>query len=384
MSDMPKGENGLSSRSMHIQRRKFVRKAYPLLDKRNGIDLWYGPKSLYGKVNTRNVPQLLSETNLKSILSSPELFAVDFVVDAFEDLRRFISRASRRRVIFAQDSFMGLMNAKLAWRSAREEYDQHIRDIHEVFVSSYLIHKNRSYKILTIEDFLDLYIDHARTIGRMSPITFGGYIKSKYVNHAISGLIIELNTFSYDNDSLKFKRFYESDHFNFYQNAARKHGFRVDYNSPWRLVADITSPEMQKYMSNYRVNNPEELFFDYYYDAYRLEVYMIKKYLVQFYNDYASGNPIVKRVVSGRFDRPEIKAKIKYRQQIKESEVDEKYSNLFWLKFYLDLREAELSKPMTRQSKNKKIMEMAHIMKTLDFTRALDYINRELMILERG
>ena len=384
MSMDPKAKNGLSSRSFHIQRRKFVRKAYPMLRKENAIDLWYGPKALYGKVNTRHVPQLLSETNLKNILSSPELLAVDFVVDAFEDLRRHISAASRRGVILAQNSFMGIMTAKKAWRSAREQYDEHIRLVYESFSGAYLGYEKNNSKVLNMDSFLESFIKFAREVGKISPITFSSFIKSKYLNHGASGLIIELDDFLYDKDSIKYNRFYKSDHFDFYQNAARKHGFRVDYNCPWRLVADISSPQMLKYMEEYGVNNPVKLFNNYYYDAYKLELAILKKYLVQFYNDFTSGNPIVKKAYGVGSIRPRVKTKLIYRKQLTEKKVNQKYNNLFWLKFYLDIREAELAKPLTRESKNKKIMEMAQIMKGVDFNRALVYINDELMKLERG
>lgn len=120
MSDNPKAENNLSSISFHVQRRKYVQQAYPLLEEQNGIDLWYGPKALYGKVNEKHIAQLISETNLKTILSSPDLLAADFVVDAFEELRRHVSAASRRGTILAQNSFIGMMTAQKAWRSARK------------------------------------------------------------------------------------------------------------------------------------------------------------------------------------------------------------------------------------------------------------------------
>lgn len=384
MSKLPMGQNGLSSRNFHIQRRKFVRQAYPLLKKENAIDLWYGSRILYGKVDTKNVPQLLSETNLKGIPSTPDLMAADFVVDAFEDLRKHINRASRIGAITAQKSFMGLMRPERAWRSANEDYRDHIIKMYQQFVTNFLEDYEEDSKIVNFKSFLESFKKFSRVVGKIAPLTFSGFIRSGMSSHSCSGLIIEIDRFAYDNDETKFDRFYQSNHFNFYQNAARKYGFKIDYNIPWRLVADVTTPEMQEYMTKYLVENPKVLFRKYYYDVFKVEVYMIKRFLIQFYNSFVSGNPIVRKNISGSSTSPNIKSKIIFRLDQRESELDKKYDSFFWLNYYLDLRESELPKLIDRQSKEKKLMEMAYIMKTLDFDAALKYINRELMILERG
>lgn len=384
MSDNPKAENNLSSISFHVQRRKYVQQAYPLLEEQNGIDLWYGPKALYGKVNEKHIAQLISETNLKTILSSPDLLAADFVVDAFEELRRHVSAASRRGTILAQNSFIGMMTAQKAWRSAREEYDEHIKGLYAAFADEYLDGKDRNNKVVDLDSFLQMFLEYSKLITNTAPITFSGFIKSRYLSHAASGLIIELQTFPYDDDSLKFNKYYSSDHFEFYQNAARKFGFRVDYNSPWRLVADISSAEMRGYMKDYGISSVKSLFENYYYDAFKLEVYIIKKYLLQFYNDFANVNPIVRTVYAGSSQTPKIKSKVHIRQLALESSVDSQYDSFYWLRYYFNLREHELSKPLSRAQKNKKILEMANVHNSLDFNSALGYINRELMKLERS
>ena len=196
--------------------------------------------------------------------------------------------------------------------------------------------------------------------------------------------MVELQAFPYDDDSLKFNKYYSSDHFEFYQNAARKFGFRVDYNSPWRLVADISSAEMRGYMKDYGISSVKSLFENYYYDAFKLEVYIIKKYLLQFYNDFANVNPRVRIVYAGSSRAPKIKSKVHIRQLVTESAADSQYNSLYWLKYYFNLREQELSKPLSRAQKNKKMLEMANIHNSLDFNSALGYINRELMKLERS
>ena len=150
------------------------------------------------------------------------------------------------------------MTAKQAWVSPREEYDDHIRQMYSKFSTNYLGASSRNEKVIDFESFLSAYVEFSSTISGVAPTTFSGFIKSKYNPHRSSGLIIELGEFYYDQDSLKYNRFYKDKHFPFYQNAARKFGFKVDYNCPWRLIADITTEEMKEYMLEYGLNNPAD------------------------------------------------------------------------------------------------------------------------------
>jgi len=62
-----------------------------------------------------------------------------------------------------------------------------------------------------------------------------------------TGLCVEIDDKSYDNDAEKH-RFINHPNFSFYKIAARKHGFMIDRNVPWRLVADVSSFKMREYM----------------------------------------------------------------------------------------------------------------------------------------
>ena len=89
------------------------------------------------------------------------------------------------------------------------------------------------------------------------PFTYPGFIKSRYCPMTATGLVIEVSTESAASDEMKIKNFKESKNWQFYLNACRSYGFSVDSNNPWRLVADIGTPEMIQYAqtapnSNYR------------------------------------------------------------------------------------------------------------------------------------
>ena len=62
----------------------------------------------------------------------------------------------------------------------------------------------------------------------------------------ISGLMIQMLDNSHGQDGTR-DSWLEDPNFTFYTNLARQLGFLVDKHAPWRLIANITSPNMLVY-----------------------------------------------------------------------------------------------------------------------------------------
>lgn len=378
MTEVPKSKNGISSIAFHQQRKKYIREAYSLLNEGNAIDMWYGNKAFYGRIDQRGIPQMISETNLKSFPSAPEVMAADFVVDAFQDFRQYLIKASRRGKIDLMSGFLGMITPKRGWESAREKYDSNIRIVYGSFVSDYLDEGNKHNKIKDFGTFMNQFIKFTFISSTVTPITLSGLVTSRNLSPTVSGLVVELSLVPHDNDQVKFRKFLKDPAFKLYQTAARKFGFRVDYNAPWRLVADISSKEMGKYMEDYGISSVSSLFEIYYYNTHRLDVSLVKKYLVQLYNDYARGNPIAKRVHPGPRHDPGVRSKLIRRSPATEASIDAQFDNFYWLNFYFQVRSAELGIEWSRASKEKKLQETRALLNLVDFPRALEYIVEEM------
>ena len=79
-----------------------------------------------------------------------------------------------------------------------------------------------------------------------------------------TGLVINIASLDYSNDEQKIEKFKNSPNWEFYLNACRSYGFSVDANNPWRLVADLGSPEMIQYARRYgRLSTDVVLAFNY-------------------------------------------------------------------------------------------------------------------------
>ena len=378
MTEIPNAKNGLGALDTHYQRRRYIRKAYPLLDRRYAIDLWYGDKSLYGRIDQQRIPQMISETNLKNFPSAPEVLAADFVVDAFEDFRQYLINASRRQKVDLAGSFLGNIAPKKGWVSAREEYDANIKIIYSAFVREFLEINNRHGKIRDFGGFMKQMKRYAHLSSTVTPMTLSGLVTSRSLPCLVSGLVVEISDINHDDDRAKFERFMEDPAFEIYQRAARKFGFRIDYNAPWRLVADIASAEMLKYMNEYEINSVRELFELYYYNTHRLDVALVKDYLIQLYNDYAVGNPIAKRVSSGSLRDAKVETELIRRVPTPAEEIDADFNNFYWLEFYFDVRSKELQIQWDPKARQKKLQETKDLLDLVDFPKALEYIVAEM------
>jgi hypothetical protein len=115
---------------------------------------------------------------------------------------------------------------------------------------------------------------------------------SKYCTMNINGLTVEFGEYHHSDDYAKSKSFWLQEEFEIWNEVAIMHGFYVDYNAPWRIVADIDSPAMQKYM-NVRGTARDSVLDDYYHLAVEKDLELIRKYLIGFYNTYVSSNPTV-------------------------------------------------------------------------------------------
>ena len=91
--------------------------------------------------------------------------------------------------------------------------------------------------------FMDIYERNARH----RPLTKSGFSISPYCSIMTTGLCIELAELDYDIDGPKGEMITSTDYLCF-ADYVNSYGFRIDKNAPWRIIADIDSPEMKQYI----------------------------------------------------------------------------------------------------------------------------------------
>jgi len=245
------GTNDSSALASFVQRKRFRDQGWlPKPDWPSPIDLWYD-KPYYGRIDHRSNAVVLSNQNIKKFNNrTKNVYGVNFVVDAFEDFKQYFAIAVNTNKIDSLHSNLVVFEAKYGWVDLDKEYTEYIRLLYKSFNGAYLAN-GKDNKISGFTDFLKYFKNFLKISLPKFPFTKTGFILSKRCSPRTSGLVIDLWDEDPGNDSIKWNKVLDDPNFIFYAYAAQRYGFKIDKNVPWRLVADIDSPVMKKYMENY-------------------------------------------------------------------------------------------------------------------------------------
>jgi hypothetical protein len=366
------------------QRLKYKRELYPNLLKYKiyPIDFWY-EKKLYGRVDQYKNSIFLSETNLKQFDNISEtIFCVDFVVDSFNDFIELMKKGNRNGAVINRGPYFNI-EPKRGWENINVLYHAHMEQIYKIFTTSYIeLNENRKNKIFSFVDFVKEFKIFGRDlINNSFPITHSQFVVSNYSTPLISGLIIEIQKEKHDNDTVKVNKYLNDPNFDFYVNSARKFGFIIDKNAPWRLVSDVTSPKTHEYMKKYGINifdfeTAGDIFDTYYYKSSDYDVEFLITYLIQFYNSYVRHYPYIKKSYLD-INSNNIKTDIYYRKEENEENLRESLDVNFWIELYYYFRLLETNS-FNPSSFKKDIKKIFSISKYLDKIQLIDYINSKI------
>ena len=223
------------------------------------IDLAYD-KVLYGRVDEQQNGIFLKKPysylgNVRSYLGELQgnkeesILALDFVADAFNKLFNHYDKAMiSKNIRSAEESVITELKPTSGWLSFDLLYEANLNNVFETY-SVYLFNTGKEKKVRGLSDYVKFFEEFIVQLPFQLSVTSESFVKSKLCSPAVSGLMIELGD-NLDHTNEDHKRQWISDpNFNFYRNAALMHGFRIDKNAPWRLVADVSSVEMQMFMN---------------------------------------------------------------------------------------------------------------------------------------
>ena len=353
--------NGQGSEILYVARKNFKQDNRPMVNDINVIDLWY-EKPFYGRIDNENDFVFVSESGFKSLSEKEKtLFAIDFVVDAFNDMKNYTKKAQIQQQIFSE-SPLAKLEIKKAWQSVNISHHSHINRIYEIFISQYVQgNKNIENNIISIKDFVNNFVSF---LGVAKEINFTrtGFLKSKQCPLNVSGLMLEIDG-NYANDMGKDKLLRDPN-FKFFLFALRKFGFAIDVNNPNRIVANVSSPQMWKYMEKYGVSknseNLTDMFEIYFYKAYSKDLEIMKSYLVQMYNSFVKSFP---------------KTKCKNKKRRKVVNEQQVLGNDFWLSKYFEIRCVEGQKDYNLFKINQEKQKIFAMKEKFDIDEVLCYIN---------
>jgi hypothetical protein len=226
------------------------------------FDLFYGDRKtfstwtkdrFYGIVNTKGNTVIPDQRRLKSLRfsgdSGRQLFALDFVADAWNDLSLRLIELSNKNLIFKNSPWANPTVFR-AWQPSQDAYDIYLREeIYPIFANEYMQTYGNDLQVKDFHTFLAKFDDFAKNVvSKAGPLTRSGMIEGYSSPNYMSGLIIEISDDDYDDDYNKTSKFLD-DNFDLISAVVTQYGFSIDKNIPWRLVADVSNPAMQEYMA---------------------------------------------------------------------------------------------------------------------------------------
>lgn len=375
-------ENDLDAFFLYESRKIYKNEIYPKDDPKP-IDFW-NDVPFYGKVDQFQDFVFVSETNLRQLpTENNTLFAVDFVIDAYNDFLEYYNSARlHRKLKDVENSLLVSMEPYKGWESVNSLHHEHMTTLYELFVRNYLLIDKRHEQIKSFKDFYRLLLSFLRFSRGRIPITRSGFIGSRFCTPMISGLIIEHKTLPHSEDETKIKDFIQDPNFDFYRIAARRFGFMIDKNAPWRMVADVSSPRMQKYMKKYGIKETHgtssDLFEVYYYQAFILDIDILKKYMLHMYNSFVNAYPVIKQIKTNKIYTTLFS--VSRRNSISEDVFLKRFGDMFWLKSYFEIKVCETRKKINKKILDNKVKNALELYNVIDIKTALKYINKEVRI----
>ena len=354
---------------------------------RNTIDMWDDRYSRFGKVNLQNQPVRLDPSYLKEVPSTSDknttFYLINFVADAFIDFKEYMRGATEGAtgmLAFPPSSKFhktDIHNANI-WFDTDRAYKAHLQTIFEPFVSEYLDIPKYRKRVKNIKNFVDMWFQMCKEIGQSVPMTKTGFFESNYVPTAnFNGYMVEVAKDQRHDHDLSKDSWIADPGFNYYIKGAAYHGFLVDRNAPWRLVANLESRTMSQYMSKYNILSMQQLFDQYYIKTYLDDIEQLKEIMYAFYNYYLRLDPSfekVKRCAEGQ----KVMVDTIFRQTSDKQSFFEKYNDKFWMRIWFLMRISELGIAASERKISSLLTASYKIQKTLDISSAMDYLNNSL------
>jgi len=386
------------------------------------IDFLYD-QTYYGRFDSAGDTVELKENNCRLLPGgNDDVWAVNFVADAFEELREYMKKAIYYNKVNTHiaSQYTSLTPVR-GWESLKNLYNIHINKLYLNFVSSYTKKRGRNKRITDFKSFMKVFMEYVEQMAPDIPFTKTAFARSRKCPPHISGLIIELAKFNRD-DIQRREELYNDPNYKFFRNAARKFGFYIDKNAPWTLVANLGSgyeykikpfpsqanfpdrvaesgmaPHIKRYVND-GLTVHDQLYFkthmgDEWDDLTGGDMVTLRHYLFQFYTSFVAASPYILHNpeshahVTGYGPNMSIRYASKkkplvkfYRENLGEMDqyggmpdfyVDN-YGPKFWLMIYMRMRFAESS---IKLNIKKEYYDVMKIMQYQSMYHAIEHIN---------
>lgn len=189
----------------------------------------------------------------------PQPLATSMVRDCFIEMSAYY-KTLRQRNKLDQDSIILSLKPVNSWYNVIPDYFLNFSKTFEHFNEE----NRNNQSILEYSDYEKTMVEYlGKMIASLKPATLSEFIIKS--SPLATGLFVEIYDGEYGDDAKKYTEFVSDPNFNIYRKVAKRFGFKVDKNIPWRIFLDFKSPYIIEKMNNLGMNSIKE-FFSFYYE----------------------------------------------------------------------------------------------------------------------
>lgn len=227
-----------------------------------------------------------------------------------------------------------------------------------------------NYNITSFDNYVKQFYHFLLNNLNGVPVTYGEWLKSSNNSIFSTGLAISIANIDPD-DNVRKIEFVNTECFKYFKRICLNEGFHILENSPWVMLANISSPKTLEMLKKYNYFNDSLIINNniYFNNISNIEYLYIKNILINRYNIYVTNNPLILDYkVYGK--RKTIQQQ-KYRRLY---DINGRYTDNFWIDYFLRMKNIE--RPIYNDKQLAEIDDYRKkIEKIFDRDTGLGYIN---------
>ena len=341
----------------------------------NLVDFNFAEKQLYGRVTRLFVPMVPSGQTVPLVrfpsIPDTEQLALNFVVDAFNDLVMQFKKAASQNMIDMEAPVLIDPKVYSSYQDPNALYRDYFSAISEAFVGT-ISAKNQNP--LSFPELVAKVVPYIQKICRSKPYTMTAFVKSRFCPINTSGLVVEIDEMDFSNDLEKIEKFYKNRNWEFFLNACQACGFMVDKAAPWRLVADIGSQTMVNYATKYGLTSTDAILNIAYRKVHTFYYQMFKRDMLNLYNRARRQTTHKPQICANG----EVIMKVEKSIEYERKNFSTQFGDDYFLPLYIKIRFFEEESKFTQEQKDRLIDDCVELGAIRGISTALDVFERIL------
>lgn len=261
-------QNSSNSRELFEGRTSYP---YPTTENvETAVNFWYSDKNL-GKIGTSGYPVLIRKAALRQIDGA---LVIPEVVKAAKQLQDNL-----KLLVATGKICVSTILTDFKFRKGYLDIESDINAAFRVFRNSFFNYLD-NYEIPNFKEFVQKLESFATTYTKTLKVTPLTVFLSNATSYN-SGLSLDFETLPHDDDNVKVAQFLASPAFADYSRLCGEHGFYLNRNAPWNIVANPASEQFRKiagisyedYFEKYQLFSEKSLALTYFFELFAKFVY---------------------------------------------------------------------------------------------------------------